>query len=508
MSERLNHNPDVLSCLANLSNDEVLTPPEVANAMLDMLPQELFSDPNAKFLDPACKSGIFLREIAKRLLHGLKEIIPDRQKRVDHIFHKQLYGIAITELTSLLCRRSLYCSKHANSIYSVASFEEPEGNILFNRVEHSWDSNGKCVHCGVSIERFNRGTELETYAYEFIHLRNIEEFNKMKFDLVISNPPYQLNTSGDDNGPQAKPIYHLFVQQAMKLCPRFVVMITPSRWFSGGWGLDAYRNRMMSENHIKIIHDYQNSSDCFSGVEIKGGVSYFLWDRDYKGKCRFISHSAESITSVSDRYLTEEGCEIIIRYNQLINIYHKVRAKGDFIPFSRIVSGRSPFGLNTNHYGSQQKKNATDINYFERKGFSYMEKSKITKNRDAINKYKLFIAKTAEDGKLPGKVIGNITDGNPGTICSGTYLLVGPFETAEHMNNVKAYMQTKFFRALVSINKITQNAYSKVYEAVPIQDFRKTYNDLDLYKKYDLSDEEIEFIESMIRPMDLGGSDE
>jgi site-specific DNA-methyltransferase (adenine-specific) len=185
-----------------------------------------------------------------------------------------------------------------------------------------------------------------------------------------------------------------------------------------------------------------------------------------------------------------------------------VRAKGDFIPFSRIVSGRSPFGLNTNHYGSQQKKNATDINYFERKGFSYMEKSKITKNRDAINKYKLFIAKTAEDGKLPGKVIGNITDGNPGTICSGTYLLVGPFETAEHMNNVKAYMQTKFFRALVSINKITQDAYSKVYEAVPIQDFRKTYNDLDLYKKYDLSDEEIEFIESMIRPMDLGGSDE
>ncbi|MGB4406630.1 MAG: Eco57I restriction-modification methylase domain-containing protein [Sphaerochaeta sp.] len=508
MSERINYNPDVLSCLANLSNDEVLTPPEVANAMLDMLPQELFSDPAARFLDPACKSGIFLREIAKRLLVGLKDSIPDRQERIDHIFHKQLYGIAITELTSLLSRRSLYCSKHANSIYSVTSFEEPEGNILFERVEHSWDSNGKCIHCGVSIEKFNRGTELETYAYEFIHLQDIEELYKMKFDLIIGNPPYQLNTSGDDNGPQAKPIYHLFVQQAMKLYPRFVVMITPSRWFAGGWGLDAYRNKMMSENHIKIIHDYQNSSDCFSGVEIKGGVSYFLWDRDYKGKCRFISHSAESITSVNDRYLTEEGCEIIIRYNQLINIYHKVRAKGAFIPFSSIVSGRSPFGLNTNHYGSLHKKNATDINYFERKGFSYIEISKITKNTEAINKYKLFIAKTAEDGKLPGKVIGNITAGNPGTICSGTYLLVGPFETAEQMNNVKTYMQTKFFRAMVSINKITQDAYSKVYEAVPIQDFSKPYTDKELYEKFELSDEEIEFIETMIRPMDVGGSDE
>ena len=123
------YNPDVLSCLANLSNDEVFTPPEVANSMLDMLPQELFSDPNTKFLDPACKSGVFLREIAKRLLTGLEPILPDLQQRIDHIFHHQLYGIAITELTSLLSRRGVYCSKYPNSVYSVSRFDDAEGTF-------------------------------------------------------------------------------------------------------------------------------------------------------------------------------------------------------------------------------------------------------------------------------------------------------------------------------------------------------------------------------------------
>ena len=505
------YNPDVLSCIANLSNDEVFTPPSVANAMLDLLPQELFSDPNTKFLDPACKSGVFLREIAKRLLKGLEPIYPDLQERTDHIFKNQLYGIAITELTSHLSRRSLYCSKTANGNYSVVKFDTVDGNVRFKRIEHVWgketkDANGKskasCVFCGASKEQFDRGVELESHAYELIHTIKPEDIFKMKFDVIISNPPYHINTAGADNGAQAKPIYQLFVKQAIKLSPRFLVMITPSRWFSGGWGLDEFRNEMINSNHIRVIHDYQDSSDCFAGVDIKGGVSYFLWDRDNKGTCDFVSHESNKITSAVTRYLHEDGCDVLIRYNELISIYRKARTMYDFTAFSSIVSGRSPFGLNTNHYGTSQKTYSDDVVYFERKGFNFIEKQRITKNTEAVQKWKLYVAKTAEDGKLPGKVIGNITDGKPGSICSGTYLMIGPFETEEQMNNVKSYMQTKFFRILVAANKISQDAYAKVYDGVPVQDFSKPWTDEELYAKYGLTDDEIAFIESMIKPMD------
>lgn len=495
------YNPDILSCLANLSNDEVFTPPEIANQMLDMLPQALFSDPNTKFLDPACKSGVFLREIAIRLNDGLKSKIPEIQERIDHIFHNQIYGIAITELTSLLSRRSIYCSKYPNSIFSVTNFDNVEGNIRYKRIQHHWE-NGSCYFCGAPQSHYDRDLSLETHAYEFIHILKTEEIIKMKFDVIIGNPPYQLNTAGDDNGPQARPIYQHFVKQAIKLNPRYVIMITPSRWFSGGWGLSEFRNEMIASNKIREIHDYQNSADCFSGVDIKGGVSYFLYESDYKGECYFYSHEGDKTLSMSIRYLKEKGCDILIRYNELISIYRKVYHTDEFKPFSKIVSSRSPFGFNTNHLGEIKKKSDSDIPYFERRGFTYMQKSKITRNIDLVCKYKLYTAKAAEDGKLPGKIIGNITKGLPGTICSGTYLMIGPFESENEMTNVLSYMKTKFFRSLVALNKISQNASYKVYESVPMQDFSKSWTDEELYNKYNLDQEEIDFIESMIKPME------
>ena len=315
------YNPDVLSCLANLSNDEVFTPPEVANAMLDLLPQELFRDPNTTFLDPACKSGVFLREIAKRLLVGLEDQIPDLQQRVDHIFHKQLFGIAITELTSLLGRRSVYCSKYPNSKYSVSRFADVQGNIRFKNTQHVW-KNGKCVFCGASEQEYGaakRGDGLESHAYEFIHTTRPEEIFKMKFDVIIRKPAYQMSDGGG-TGKSAKPIYQLFVEQAKKLKPKYLTMIIPSRWFAGGKGLDEFRKTMLTDKHIRQIVDYDNFKEVFPGVDLAGGACYFLWDRDSIGSCA-VTNISGNIKNTMMRDLDE--FEIFIRQNKAVKIVEK-----------------------------------------------------------------------------------------------------------------------------------------------------------------------------------------
>ena len=313
------YNPDVLSCLANLSNDEVFTPPDIVNKMLDMLPQELFSDKNTTFLDPACKSGVFLREIAKRLLVGLENEIPDLQERIEHIFRKQLFGIAITEMTSLLSRRSVYCSKYPNSKYSVTKFDDAEGNVRFKKIKHVWRGE-KCAFCGASKSEYDRDDSLETHAYEFIHTTKPEGIFNMKFDVIIGNPPYQLSDGGG-TGSSAMPLYHRFVEQAQKLNPRFLSMIIPARWYSGGKGLDSFRENMLNDKRVRALNDYVDSRDCFPGVDIAGGVCNFLWDRDNGGLCKITSICKGNVTS-RERALNE--FENFIRDNIAIDIVHKV----------------------------------------------------------------------------------------------------------------------------------------------------------------------------------------
>lgn len=492
------YNPDVLTCLANLSNDEVFTPPEVANQMLDMLPQELFSDPNTTFLDPACKSGVFLREIAKRLIKGLEAQIPDLQVRIDHIFHHQLYAIAITELTSLLARRSVYCSKVPNSKYSITRFEDASGNIRYKRIRHTWQ-NGKCLFCGASESEYERGDELETHAYEWIHTVKPEEVFGMKFDVIIGNPPYQLSDGGF--GISATPIYHKFILQAQKINPRCLVMIVPARWFSGGRGLDSFRDRMLHDNRIRIIHDYPEASDCFQGVQIKGGICYFLWDREWKGDCAITTHRGNDTSDTVSRPLLEKNCTTFIRYNIAVEILNKVNIEIGKT-FDSWVSTQRPFGLRTYIHGKKEKF-LDSVTLYENGSVGYISREEITKNEDCVDQYKVFIPRSSSGSDaFPHPIIGKPFIGLPGSASTETYIFVGPTRSKSETENVISYMQTKFFRYLVMLKKVSQDIPKTAYSFVPMQDSSKPWTDEELYAKYSLTEEEIAFIESMIKPME------
>ena len=496
------YNPDVLSCLANLSNDEVFTPPELVNNMLDMLPQELFRNPDSTFLDPACKTGVFLREIAKRLIVGLEPQFPDLQERIDHIFHKQLYGIAITELTSLLSRRGVYCSKYPNSEFSVSLFDDAQGNIRYKRINHTWE-NGKCKYCGATQSEYDRSDDLETYAYEIIHARKPEEIFDMKFDVIISNPPYQLNDGGA--GASAKPIYNLFVEQAKKLNPRFLTMIIPSRWFAGGKGLDDFRRDMLTDRRIVRIVDYVNAKDCFSGISLGGGVCYFLWDRDNPGKCYYTNiHDGKESSSVRDL----DEFDVFVRYNEAVSIIHKVASKNEK-KVSEFISTRNPFGLSSSVRGDSQKQSLA-IKVYSSAGTGYISRDMISQGKDNIEKYKILISKvTSEHAGEPDKsgmfkVISRALVLAPNEVCTDSYLIAFPTNNKTEAENFYLYLCTKFFRFLLLQSITSINLSKDKFSFIPMQDFSKPWTDKELYEKYELTSDEINFIESMIKPMDGG----
>lgn len=500
------YNPDVLLCLANLSSDEVFTPPEIANSMLDLLPQELFCDPNTKFLDPACKSGVFLREIAKRLINGLEEKIPDVVERIDHICKNQLYGIAITELTSLLSRRSLYCSKYPNGPFSISTFDNPEGGIRYKRIAHSW-KDGKCIFCGANKEQYERGSELETHAYEWIHTLKPEEIFNMRFDVIISNPPYQLNTvSGETTNvsKQAKPIYNLFIEQAKKLNPRFISMIIPSRWFAGGLGLDDFRSEMMNDSHITHLVDYTNAKDCFPQNSISGGVCYFLRERDTTGLCKFTNIKGEKVTTET-RSLSE--FPVVVRYNAAVDIVRKVMGKTEKY-LKEDVSPISPFAIPTKVTGESHKSNRCNITLYTSKGVGYVARKDVLSNTKYIDKYKVMVSQIgAEHAGEPGSdgrfrvLTSSMRVLEPNEVCTNSYIVIGEYTDSNVAENVLSYLKTKFVRFLV-LQAVSSIHISRTsFTFVPMQDFSKEWTDEDLYEKYGINDEEVAFIDSMIKPM-------
>lgn len=507
------YNPDVLTCLANLSNDEVFTPPEMANRVLDMLPEELWSDPNVRILDPVSKSGVFLREAAKRFIKGLEPVIPDLQERVNHIMHEQLFGIAITELTALLSRRSLYCSKYPNGKFSVSHFDDAEGNVRFRRIEHAW-VNGRCKYCGASETQYKRSDDFETHAYEFIHGSHPERLFNMKFDVIVGNPPYQLSDGG--NSASAVPIYQKFVEQAKKLSPRYLTMIIPARWYTGGRGLDSFRNDMLHDDRIRELHDFPNASECFPGVEIKGGVCFFLWTRDSHGLCRVFSHQSNNIY-IDERPLLEEGMNTFIRSTTQISILQKVRSNND-VSLSSVLNAGRYFGFHTrvvwngeegllqtadgssSYPVRKRSDSAYSVKVYIAHGECWIEKKNILRHLEDVDKYKVLIPRAGNPG---GTILGKPIVSEPGTCSSNTYnvLVLDDKDSVDEANNLVQYLKTRFVRYLVSIRTSTQDMAPRAFEFVPLLDWSRKWTDDDLFHKYGLDEDEIEAIVQTIPEM-------
>jgi len=512
-------NPDVLTCIANLSNDEVFTPPEFANRMLDTLAEawaaahsgaNIWADPSVRFLDPFTKSGVFLREITSRLTKGLATEIPNLDNRVEHIVTRQVFGIGITHLTSLLARRSLYCSKHANGEHSISkSFASDQGNIWFERIEHTWGDT-KCEFCGAPKAILDREAGLENYAYAFIHTNDIkariaELFGGvMQFDVVIGNPPYQMK--GGAGGSSDSSIYHLFVEQAKKLEPKYLSMVVPSRWLAGGRGLDEFRKEMLSSNKLIRLVDFPVSKEVFPNVEVKGGICYFLWSQAHNGPCDVTVVRGDEETT-SSRQLDE--FDVFVRDPRAVSILRKVLKAGEQ-PIMKILTADTPFGIATNFDGFHDKIKPGDVAlHYVRSGkraIGFVPRCTISKNAHLIDKWKVLVPKAGSDGgqKIPDSVLGKPWLSPPPSVATQTFLAFWVASEAEALS-VESYYCTKFFRHIVSLRKLTQDALRPMYSWVPVQTWDRQWTDEELYKKYKLTAEEIDYVEAVIRPMHFSG---
>lgn len=504
--------PDILETIADLSNDEVFTPPDLANKVLDMLPKEIWSNSTITFLDPACKTGVFLREITKRLIEGLKDEIPDLQTRVNHILTKQVFGLGITELTALMSRRTVYCATKANSDASVCTaFDDSEGNIKFPKSKHNFNQKAKkCEICGAGEDLYGEIPGLDNYAYSLLHDDLKEVFGNVKFDVIIGNPPYQLNV-GNESSTYAIAIYHKFIDAAINLNPKYISMIVPSRWMSNNAeGIPTeWVEKMIKSRHLKEIHDFPDSSGLFKSVDISGGVNYFLWDKEHSGKCNIHYYDKNEVKSYSDS-LNRFSDSFIVRNPSALEVLKKViKIEKEYYNndnFSGLVGPSHFFDkngiLSSNWKGYVKEQDELHLVKFyvnktsHKIDYGWIKESDIPKNKEAKDIHKVFIS------GLSGKVMY----GEPNSVCSQTYQVIGYDHkkhnfTKKQCENIISYAKTKFFRFLVNIKKTALSAPRGVYQFAPLQDWSKPWTDAELYEKYKLTPEEIAYIEENIEEM-------
>lgn len=503
------HVPDILECLAQLSSDEVPTPPKLANAMLDLLPDEVWTNPDYRWCDPCSKSGVFLREIVKRLLFkGLVDWEPDFEKRREHVFRNMIFGCGITELTGIISRRTVYYSRHAAGEHSVIRMDSDDGNIPFIRAAHEF-KKARCTICGAP-EDLERGPDRENYAYAFIHgAYPTEEMKDMKFDVIVGNPPYQVGMQDAEGNRTANitPLYQMFVDQAIEMDPRYLLMVTPSRWFTGGKGLDDYRERMIGDRRLRVIVDNPKIYDCFPTAKIRGGVNYFLWDREYSGDCEFSNRIDGEIKSTALRDLREGG-GVVVRDNRAAAIVHKVKEQSS-ATLASVVSPMDPFGqsIKTNYGKAENAPFKGGIPLIFGSKVGYVRPDQLERNHDWVDRWKVLLPK-ASSGDTPLDDAGNIVDVvlgapialAPGSACTQTYLVAGTFDSARETENYAHYLATKFVRFLVLQRKATQDVIPDRFKFVPMLDMSRRWTDEDLYERFELSEEESSYIEATIKP--------
>ena len=532
-------NPDILTCIANLSNDEVFTLPELARRMLDTVADawaadndgaEIWADKAVTFLDPFTKSGVFLREITSRLVKGLVGEIPDLQKRVDHVLTKQVYGIGITHLTAMLSRRSVYCSKWANGPHSIArGSNDPDGNIWFQSTQHTWvggtevietaDERGKpirrtvdgrCKYCGASQRTLDRAEDLETHAYAFIHTDDTNALLRemfgadMQFDVIIGNPPYQLQSDG---GTRDIPIYQHFVEQAKKLEPRYLAMVIPSRWMAGGLGLTEFRRTMLNDTRMRELVDYPNAAEIFPSVGINGGACYFLWDAAHDGTCSVSTVRAGEVIGPTSRSLGE--FDVLVRDDRALDILRKVLQR-DEASVNTILARDKEFGWTSNFDGFHTSEQPGDVPLYYirsmKRRLGFVERSAITKSERLVDTWKLLVPKVGSGRERERSgvdlVLGPSLVAPSPSVCTQSFLFFF-VSSREEAESLQSYYATRFFRFLVSLRKITQDATHSTYRWVPIQTWDHIYTDAELYARYGITEDEQAFIESMIRPMEI-----